>query len=728
MQRLARLSYTTLGGALLLALSMPSWSQDSSFAAPRAQVLRAAPGQSLAQAVAGSRVAAVAASMRYRGASDATAASLVEVGAGVAKTGLTHARLEQRVGGLTVYGSSAKATFTPQGELIHLIETLVAVPNAAPRAASISERQALDAAMARVHPDVHAGFAAASRAGQTLRFAGGAFFHKNPEVTRVLVPQDDGSLAQGFLVETWTQRGNLLDHTLVAGDGAVLAVERRTANDTYYVFPVSPSVNSQTAVTGPAPSGSAPSPLGWLGTGSQATVNINGNNVSAYLDTDANNAADAGGTPVSGGVFTTAADLTQSPATVGNKAVAVQNLFYLNNRTHDILYGHGFDEAAGNFQIDNFSKGGAGNDPVNAEAQDGSGTDNANFSTPTDGARPRMQMYLWTGAGATHEVVVSNVSYGAMGAAFGPALTTSGLSGQIVPAADGVGTTTDGCEAIGVAVKGKIALVDRGSCDFTVKAINAQKAGAIGVIVANNDSSAIFTMGGTARLARIPALMVSQADGAVLRSLAGSTGTMRKKLVAPLQLDGDLDSDIVFHEYGHGLSWRMIGSMSGPLAGAIGEGASDVVAFMINGDDKIGEYASANPAGIRRQPYGSYTLTYKDVTGAEVHNDGEIYAAAVWELRTRWLGSGRTNDSLFDVIVDAMNFTPAKPAFENMRNGMLDSISASAAAASEKTARCTLVWNAFAKFGIGVGASGTATRRGVVTIVESMTSSTSCTH
>ena len=100
----------------------------------------------------------------------------------------------------------------------------------------------------------------------------------------------------------------------------------------------------------------------------------------------------------------------------------MQNLFYLNNVVHDILYGHGFNEAAGNFQVDNFGRGGKGGDPVQAEAQDGGDTDNANFATPPDGRKPRMQMYLFTGAGSTLEVVVSpsGPSYNAAGAAFGP--------------------------------------------------------------------------------------------------------------------------------------------------------------------------------------------------------------------------------------------------------------------------------------------------------------------
>ncbi len=78
---------------------------------------------------------------------------------------------------------------------------------------------------------------------------------------------------------------------------------------------------------------------------------------------------------------------------------AVTNLFFWNNTIHDVLYGYGFDEASGNFQANNYGRGGLGGDYVRAEAQDGGGTNNANFSTPTEptatGAVPRMQMYLW---------------------------------------------------------------------------------------------------------------------------------------------------------------------------------------------------------------------------------------------------------------------------------------------------------------------------------------------
>ena len=725
MQRSAHPSRTALVSALLLALSASAWSQASSFAAPQAQVLRAAHGQALGHVAGGSHAAAVGASMRGRGLGDATARSLVETGGGAGQAGHTHVRMEQQVGGLTVYGSTVKSTFNARGELVHLIEKVAPVTDAAPKAAAVSERQALDAAMARVHPDVRVAFAAGAKAGKSVRFAGGAFFHEAPEVTRVLVPQASGSLAEGFLVQTWTQRGNLLDHTLVGGDGAVLSVERRTANDSYNVFPVSPLAGPQTLVNGPVAGATQPSPNGWLLAGKQNTIKINGNNVSAYLDAVANNRADTGGTAVSTGNFTTAANLAQSPSTATNRNVAVQNLFYLNNFVHDVLYRHGFNEAGGNFQINNFGKGGNGNDPVNAEAQDGGGTDNANFATPGDGSRPRMQMYLWSGAGPTHEVVVSGSSYGAKGAEFGPALTTTGLTGGLaVPSGT---TNASGCAAV-AGVSGKIAVIDRGTCDFVTKVANAKTGGATGVIVANNAATAIFAMGGTST-AGIPAVMVSQADGATLKTLAGSTGVMRLKAVQPLQLDGDLDSDIVYHEYGHGLTWRMIGNMSGPLAGAIGEGASDVTAFMINGTDVIGAYSASSPAGIRRYPYTSYPLTYGAVLGAEVHADGEIYAAAMWRLRELWMASGRSNDALFKVFVDGMNYTQPTPAFEHMRNGMLQSIAlGNAGNASEAAAQCTLVWQAFGQYGIGDGASGTVLSSSSVAIVPSNAVRNNCSY
>jgi hypothetical protein len=684
-----------------------------------ASVTRAQRGKALADSRAGSPHQAVAAALRNRGRSDAVLASLTEGTTSPGRAGASHLRLEQSVEGLKVHGAYAKAAFNSAGQLVHLIDHLAAVPAGALAPSRIDALTALRTAMAQLHPGVQADFRAVPGRGNTSVFEGGAFFHEQPSVTAVAIPLADGTMTRGWLVETWTQQTNQLHHTLVGGDGQILNVESRTASDSYKVFVEDPLKGPQTVVAGPGQT--QESPAGWLGTGSQTTVNISGNNVSSYLDADANNRADKGGSAVASGNFLTSVDLNAAPNTTGNKAVAVQNLVYLNNVVHDILYRHGFNEAAGNFQTNNFGKGGAGADPVLAEAQDGSGTDNANFATPTDGRKPRMQMYLWTGSGPTHEVRVNSpivATYGGNGAEFGPALTTTGITGAIVAT-----TPADGCTAISTALSGKVALIDRGACDFSIKATNAQNAGAAAMIVANNTGGTVyFTMGAgaNAQRVRIPSMMISQNDGAALRSLAAPNGTMRKKAQQPLQLDASLDSDIVFHEYGHGLSWRMIGGMSGPLAGAIGEGNSDGIAMLINGDDKIGEYSGSNPNGIRRYPYANYPLTYANVTGAEVHDDGEIYAAIIWRLME--LFNGRTEE-LFSYVVDGMNYTPSTPAYEDMRDGILDAVANAPAVVVGD--RCK-VWQAFAQYGVGVGASGVVNTSTSVTITPSYESPGDC--
>ncbi len=118
-----------------------------------------------------------------------------------------------------------------------------------------------------------------------------------------------------------------------------------------------------------------------------------GNNVHAYED--ANNTNTPGFSP--DGTAALIFDFPFSPGTPPStyQSAAITNLFYANNIMHDIWYRYGFDEASGNFQVNNYGNGGIGGDDVRAEAQDGGGTNNANFATPSDGNRPRMQMYLW---------------------------------------------------------------------------------------------------------------------------------------------------------------------------------------------------------------------------------------------------------------------------------------------------------------------------------------------
>lgn len=516
----------------------------------------------LAKATRADARSTVAAYMTAKGGSQATANSLVEKTRFTDKNGVTHVRYEQQLNGLRVYGGYAKAAFDANGNLIQLIERTAAAGGFSARP-TVTDADALSAA-------INANFKGAAqpalnnRAGVVATFSKTPAFHQAPTVERVVIA--DGVNSEGFLVETWSAADNKLYQTLVDGVGRVIYNELRTAEDSYNIFPDHPGNSAQTIVQGPG-AGNAQSPAGWLGAGAQTTVNIAGNNANAYLDRDANNAPDAGGVSVANGAFTTAANLAQAPTTAQNQAVAVQNLFYLNNVIHDELHRHGFVEGAGNFQENNFGLGGIGSDGVAAEAQDGSGTNNANFSTPTDGSNPRMQMFLWT-------------------------------------------------------------------------------------------------------------------------------------LTNP-QRDGDIDSDIVWHEYGHGLTWRMIGSMSGNVPGAIGEGMSDVLAIIINDNDVVGEYSFNNPIGIRSSPYSTHPDTIGNFSATRgVHRNGEIIAATMWDVWGRYKAAGFTRDNVFDDIVGGMNFIPAAPNYFQMRDGFL---------AQAPAARDCLIWAAFAARGMGVGGSMNST-------------------
>ena len=310
-----------------------------------------------------------------------------------------------------------------------------------------------------------------------------------------------------------------------------------------------------------------------------AGATTSGQNVIAYLDIDNDDTLENGEQPpltnTAPDQFHYSVDFGQEPeATSDNRSAAVVNLFYQNNILHDVLAGHGFTQAFGNFE---------GDDPVLAEAQDGEGMNNANFATEVDGTSSRMQMYLWN-----------------------------------------------------------LTLTEAGK-----------------------------------------------------------------------KRDGSLDKDIIAHEYGHGVTWRMVGDMSGLFGGASGEGFSDVLATWLTDEDRVAEYSSGWIDGIRSTGYGSHTGTYADFSGTSVHNDGEIYAATMWDLRTDWMAQGWDEDELLDVTIGGLSFTIGPPAFEEMRDGLLDAIATYPAWNQEqRDDRECLVWETYAARGIGEGANGELRRTG----------------
>jgi extracellular elastinolytic metalloproteinase len=320
---------------------------------------------------------------------------------------------------------------------------------------------------------------------------------------------------------------------------------------------------------------------GWMGASTVTT----GNNVDAYLDTNADNQPDAINAAgiQNGRAFSSIQDFT-FPFTLGidprtQRAASLASLFYFNNIIHDFSYQLGFTESAGNFQTNNFGRGGVGNDSVRAESQDGSGTNNANFGTPPEGSRPRMQMFLFT----------------------------------------------------------------RGTADL------------------NDDR------------------------------------------------DSSFDGDVVLHEYGHGISNRLVGGptntscLGGTQAGAMGEAWSDYWAATFYGNGVIGEFVTNNLTnGIRR---AAYTVpanpvhdSYADIGtgGFQVHRDGEVWAATLWDLR-QTLGAAITDR----LVMQGMKFTPCSPSFLNARDGILMADQNLNGGAN----RC-VIWQVFARHGMGVSAQG----------------------
>ncbi len=148
--------------------------------------------------------------------------------------------------------------------------------------------------------------------------------------------------------------------------------------------------------SGPTPE----SPDGWIEDGTMQTV---GNNVVA------GSAPNAGGnpTPINGSGalgrdFQPTLNSLTGEDPLNYTAAAVTNLFYWVNFCHDRLYDVGFTEPAGNFQSNNFGKGGAQFDPVEAEAQfdsAGGAVDSYFFSTGADGSYTIMGMFIYNGPG-----------------------------------------------------------------------------------------------------------------------------------------------------------------------------------------------------------------------------------------------------------------------------------------------------------------------------------------
>ncbi len=536
-------------------------------------------------------------------AADATVA-LVEKSGYVSKhNGVAHFHYRQHVGGIEVFKGDINIYVSGEGRVINMRDRTVPGGDGLINASvpALSSMDAIAAAAA------HLGLTArqpklleaqSSKASRDTLYDG-ADISLDPIPAKLMYAKREA----GVLRLVWNLVLFLHDGehwwelNVDAETGEVLSKGNWIQNAEYKVYELpllNPDDGSRTTVTNPADT--VASPYGWHDTDGVAGAEFTdtrGNNVYAQEDTDGNN---IGGFRPDGGaglVFDFPVDLLQEPSAYQSAAIA--NLFYWNNLCHDIHYQYGFDEASGNFQQNNYGNGGAAADPVQADAQDGSGMNNANFGTPPDGSAPRMQMFLWN-------------------------------------------------------------------------------------------------------------------------------------MTSPMR-DGDFDNIIIVHEYGHGVSTRLVGGPSdvtglwGFQSGGMGEGWSDWWGLVFTakpgetGADArgVGTYALGQPlsgVGIRHYPYSTNMavnpLTFGDLPTAypSVHYAGEIWCSALWDMY--WFlvdshgfdpdlynGTGGNNIAM-QLIMDGLKLTPSDPTFLDARDAILQADVATYGGSHQGE-----IWRAFARRGMG---------------------------
>ena len=514
----------------------------------------------------------------------------------------------------------------------------------------------------------------------------------------------------------------------------------------YHVFPFpveSPIHGERKMIINPADP--LASPFGWHDingiVGAEFTT-TQGNNSFTFLDRDSDDQSD-GSLPDAGPELIFDYPFSPSVEPVEQPAVVLTQLFYATNYLHDFSYHYGFNEAAGNFQTNNYGRGGKEKDAVLSQAQDGSGANNANFLTLPDGDPGAMQMYLWTPSNASFlEInspleIAGPVLVGTAG--FGPLITTKALKAAVVEVQDSLGLSL-ACSPIRnrSAINGKIALITRGTCTFKSKVLEAEKAGAIAVIIANTQDQ-ILTMGNdnTSAKPKIPAILIPSSNAERIRAQLASGKVVEATIAyqgeGPALRDGSFDNGVVAHEYAHGISNRLTGGPSNADClfndEAMGEGWSDfftLITTVLPGQTGkeakgIGNYSARNPSdgkGIRRQPYSTdfsiNNQVYNDIIGTRPatattrvpHPVGEIWAAALWDLywamsnKYGWdpdliKGKGGNNRAV-QLVMDGMKLQPCSPGFIDGRNAILlaDQI-------NNKGENQCLIWEVFARRGLG---------------------------
>lgn len=323
-------------------------------------------------------------------------------------TGSTHVYLRQRYRGLPVYNGQLQIHVNHEGRISgvnnHFMPGVAqATNNIRPGLGAFAAVESAAEHLGIAHRETPRLLSSGKGPEQLTRFSLQQLSLEPIEARLKWLPIRRGEmrLVWNFQIHTIDEQ-HIYDLTVDAETGQVWTrfdwvnseqyrVYARPTESPNHTTPLPPEDGRQVVVN---PADAVASPLGWHDTGNSSFQIMRGNNVHAYDDRDANNSPPSS-QPSCGSSLDCDFPINLDQGPTAYTSAAVANLFYWNNVVHDIQYQYGFDEPSGNFQVNNFNRGGAQGDDVRAEAQDGGGTNNANFATPPDGSRPRMQMYLW---------------------------------------------------------------------------------------------------------------------------------------------------------------------------------------------------------------------------------------------------------------------------------------------------------------------------------------------
>ena len=193
----------------------------------------------------------------------------------------------------------------------------------------------------------------------------------------------------------------------------------------------------------------------------------------------------------------------------------------------------------------------------------------------------------------------------------------------------------------------------------------------------------------------------------------GHTPTMNMGLVSDTGRHTAFDATVVFHEFMHGVTNRLVGgpqnnhALEAPQSKAMGEGWGDFIACTLNDTIVVAAWVVNDPAGIRAFRYDSNFPDHFGKLGkgrySEPHNVGEIWCAVLMEM-TRGIGKALA----LQIVVDALKLSPATPSFLDMRDSILlaldHRLATNQLTSSDHDSAMAGIWTAFAKFGMGVNA------------------------